>query len=348
VLPSEAAWQALQQEAKAANKTLTKVTVDAIMAYLYANADVASVVGTAAPVRTSLAGFPAKSLAAVCPKGTNATLVFAFDEAPPTAQPAAAGGSAVLGAAPLGAPLGAAAPGAALGAGPISARGTVYGAGAGAGPSGTLGAPAVSASAALGLPAAAAPAAGAAYPAAFGATPQAQPAATAGGYLRPAAPQAPAFAGQRHLLQKLPTGSAVAASNADALVLPTAFSGAARKDGAAVIPGPIVVIDGAAQQLDSVEGIKVGTITYACDGAIYHVDRVPLPCNFLGRRAAATPAPLAPRPVVAAPAVTTINASLVNTTNIPGAVPMPKSAAAAAAPMLASAAAAALLGALLL
>jgi hypothetical protein len=345
VMPSEEAWQALAADAQAANKTLTKPIVDAILSYLYADADVASVVGTAAPVKTALAGVPAKQQAAICPKGTNGTLVFAFDEAPPAVQPSADAPGAVF-AAP-GAALGAA-PGGVLGAAPGGALGAAP---LGAAPAGTLGAaPADSfgaaPGAALGLPSAADPATAAAYPGALGtlgAVPASRP-VVGGGFPSAAAPQAPSLAGLRHLLQKLPTGGAASASNAESLVLPTAFSGA-RRDGVSVIPGPIVVIDGAAVQLGLPEGIKVGSITYACDGAIYHTNSVPLPCNFLGRKA---PAPVVVKPAVAAPVMTAINASLVNTTNIPGAVAVPKSAAAAAAPMAASVVAAVLLGALLL
>jgi hypothetical protein len=86
--------------------------------------------------------------------------------------------------------------------------------------------------------------------------------------------------GARRLAQtKLPT-------SADSLLLPTTFSSSAarKKKGAAIVAGPVMLVDGAAMDMRLPAGIAVSSITYGCDGAIYHVNAVPLPCNFLGRK----------------------------------------------------------------
>ena len=159
-----------------------------------------------------------------------------------------------------------------------------------------------------------------------------------------AVPTAPLMTGSRHLLAKLPT-----AATSDGLLLPTNFNGGATASkGPGIITGPVTVVDGAAVDLASRQGIPVTSITYACDGTIYAVNAVPLPCNFLGRRAVVRAvAPAVPK---ALPVGYTISADLVNTTAIPGAVANVTSAATAvvAAPVLSSIAAGAVLAAILL
>lgn len=79
---------------------------------------------------------------------------------------------------------------------------------------------------------------------------------------------------------------------------------------------------------------------------------MPLPCNFLGRRAVVKPVAAAPK---ALPLTYAISADLVNTSSIPGAVAnvtsaagAPRAGGGAVARAVASAAAVVLLGALLL
>jgi hypothetical protein len=47
--------------------------------------------------------------------------------------------------------------------------------------------------------------------------------------------------------------------------------------------GPIVLMDGQEQELQAGLAIPVTSTTFSCDGAILHVDAVPLPCNVLNR-----------------------------------------------------------------
>ncbi|KAI8469090.1 MAG: hypothetical protein J3K34DRAFT_425094, partial [Monoraphidium minutum] len=138
------------------------------------------------------------------------------------------------------------------------------------------------------------------------------------GPMAPAAPAAafPAaapLAVRRRLSQtKLPT-------TATNLLLPTSATAAAaaKRKGSSVLQGPVMVVDGAAVDLRSGVGIPVTSITYGCDGAVYHVNAVPLPCNLLGRTVMRAPPPMA----APLPLSMTISSALVNTTDIPGAVP---------------------------
>jgi hypothetical protein len=252
------------------------------------------VIDKATPIKTGLSLLGQKEQRAICPKGTSASLVFAYKKQGPSA--AADGGSA----------------------GGYTAPPSPY---------------------------AAAPAASGAYgyaPAGYSA------AATLPGASNNAAGLITGF--RRLQSTKLPTGAAASSS----LLLPTSFSGLGRsKDGASVISGPVMLTDGAAAELRLAQGIPVRGVLYACDGTLFRVDTVPLPCNFLNRDSAAPPPAPAPRATL--PALTnTISAALVNTSNIPHAsstVPVPAaalSAAAAGSVPLVLATAAAALAALLL
>ena len=97
VLPTEAAWDALKAESK---KKLTDEQLDALLQYLWTGADVSDVVETATPVKTGLTLAPEKAQKAICPKGMNSTLIFAYDTTPPaaaTTAPATADPMAGLG-----------------------------------------------------------------------------------------------------------------------------------------------------------------------------------------------------------------------------------------------------------
>jgi hypothetical protein len=78
-LPSEEAWKAFESEAAAANKTLTPGAMDSLISYLFSPTEVTDVIDMAAPVRTALSAAADTERQAVCPKGTNATLTFAYD-----------------------------------------------------------------------------------------------------------------------------------------------------------------------------------------------------------------------------------------------------------------------------
>ena len=325
IMPTDEAWQALLQEAAAANRSLGADAIAALTDYLYTGADVASVIETATPVKTALSLADAKSRAALCPRGTNGTLIFAYDDAPEEAVTAAEGVSE--------------APTTGVVAGPAAADVAPAAAAPSDVPTLTAGAPSA-------LPAAAAPAApAAAAPAAV--------AAPAGPALPGAVAAGPAAAGARRRLlaaaAKLPT-------TASGTLLPTAFGAAAGGGAGAaggpakIISGPVMIVDGATTELGSARGVPVASITYACDGTIYHVNAVPLPCNFLGRKAVVRP--VAPKPKAPLPTTLSIQGALVNTTAIPNAVANVTSAAttavAAAAPLIGSGAAAVVLAAMLL
>lgn len=229
ILPTEAAWQALGQEAAAANVTLTPELVDSLMNYLYTGAEVADVIDDATPVKTALSLATAQQQKAVCPKGTNATIVFAYDTT--SSNPDAAAGAATGPVAPAAPTAPAAAGGPGMGAGPA------------------LGGPAT----APAQPAAVLPGLAAAAPAGPSA-----PVTAAAGPGMPGTVSQLMNGGLRRLHQtKLPT-------TADSLILPTTFTGpaAAKKKGSSVISGPVMIVDGAAIQLQSGIGIPVDSITY--------------------------------------------------------------------------------------
>ena len=262
-MPSEAAWAALGDEVFAAtNKSLTPEQLDAIVSYLYTGAEVGDVVETASPVRTELSISGLKLQSSLCPKGTNATVIFAYDKA-------------------------ADAPEATADAGTPAAQGAVV------------------------------------MPGSVGVQ--------------------QLVAGRRLSETKLPTSASSAS-----LLLPTTFNLGRRRDGSNILTGPVMVVDGAAVQIGAPTGIPVSSITYACDGSIYHVDAVPLPCNFLKRKAVVR---TVAAPLRAAPVNYNISAALVNTSDLaitPNMTVPTSGAAAGVATLLGSGVAAALLAALLL
>jgi hypothetical protein len=93
-------------------------------------------------------------------------------------------------------------------------------------------------------------------------------------------------------------------AEADGLLLPTDFTGSlgGAPTGAVVDlytaatgsggppTGPLFVIDGASKQTGrALGGIPVTRATTGCNGALFFVDTVPLPCNFVGRKAPYAP-----------------------------------------------------------
>lgn len=77
-------------------------------------------------------------------------------------------------------------------------------------------------------------------------------------------------------------------------------------------------MDGQEQELQAGLAIPVTSTTFSCDGAIFHTDAVPLPCNLLNRtivKPVEEEAPLAQNITEVLPAVAAANATqIVNTT----------------------------------
>jgi uncharacterized surface protein with fasciclin (FAS1) repeats len=293
ILPTDEAWEKLQKEN--CGKKLTDQQIEIVLAYLYSRADVTNgaVKGMRdMPTGLSAAGASAvqgaaKALKDVCPKGANATLTFAYedDAAPvPVAVPMVAaplGGAALGAAAPAVAAPAVAAPGAAAPAKPAAARPPP---------------PAVitgDLAAKSGPAAASKPVAAAAEIAPPEETEEVPVAAAPASTI-----QQPLLLGGRRRL-------ASAAEDGAGLLLPTDFTGSlggastgavvdlyATEAGSGGPPtGPIFVVDGASKQTGrALGGIPVERSISGCNGALYFVDTVPLPCNFVNRKTPYAPA----------------------------------------------------------
>lgn len=261
----------------------------------------------------------AKMLKDVCPQGANATLTFAYeDDAAPVPVAPAPAPVALPGAAPLvglgGAGLGAtAASGApAIGAGP-AAKGANATTATPANPLAAAAAARTPPPAVITGDLAAAKGPAAAKPDA------AKPDAAKPDAAKPAAAPAkgPVGAGTAIAPPKeeegdfveVPTGDAqplplggrrrlAQAGDGEGLLLPTDFTGSlggastgavvdlyATEAGSGGPPtGPIFVIDGASKQTGrALGGIPVDRSVSGCNGALFFVDTVPLPCNFVNR-----------------------------------------------------------------
>jgi hypothetical protein len=70
-------------------------------------------------------------------------------------------------------------------------------------------------------------------------------------------------------------------------------------------------MDGQEMELKAGMGIPVMSTTLSCDGAIFHVDAVPLPCNLLNRTVVAPPPPPPVNFTAVLPAVAARNASAI-------------------------------------
>jgi hypothetical protein len=113
-------------------------------------------------------------------------------------------------------------------------------------------------------------------------------------------------------------------------------------------------MDGQEQELQAGLAIPVTSTTFSCDGAIFHVDAVPLPCNVLNRtivKPVEEEAPLAQNITEVLPAMASANATqIVNSTEqqpAANATAAKSGAVTAAVPVAYSFASAILLGMLL-